>query len=79
VSHTLTNCQEYSLKWINKTAGFVKCFFGGIFAESIIFYAQHCNFCPKTEKYKTDMCGCYTIARLCKLQTRGSGEPVSLT
>jgi len=73
VSHTLTNCQEYSLKWINKTAGFVKCFFGGIFADSIIFYAQ------ETEKYKTDMCGCYTIARLCKLQTRGSGEPVSLT
>jgi carboxypeptidase C (cathepsin A) len=22
----VSNCQEYSLKWINKTAGFVKCF-----------------------------------------------------
>jgi hypothetical protein len=31
--------EEYSLKWINKTAGFVKCFFSGIFADSNIFYA----------------------------------------
>jgi hypothetical protein len=26
------------------------------------------NFCPKTKKYITDMCSCYTIAWLCKLQ-----------
>ena len=39
--------QEYSLKWINKTAGFVKCFFSGIFADS---NARHFNFCPKTKK-----------------------------
>ena len=54
---------------INKTAGFVKCFFSGIFADSNIFYARHFNFCPKTKKiYKTDMCSCYTIARLCRLE-----------
>ena len=36
---------------INKTAGFVKCFLSGIFADSNIFYARHFNFCPKTKKY----------------------------
>jgi hypothetical protein len=46
----VSNCQEYSLKWINKTAGFVKCFYSGIFAESNIFYARHFNFCPKTKQ-----------------------------
>jgi hypothetical protein len=64
----VSNCQEYSLKWINKTAGFVKCFFSGIFADSKIFYARHFNFFFKQKKYKTDMCSCYKIARFCKLQ-----------
>jgi hypothetical protein len=26
IYNCVSNCQEYSLKWINKTAGFVKCF-----------------------------------------------------
>ena len=45
----VSNCQEYSLKWINKTAAFIKCFFSGIFADSNIFYARHFNLCPKTK------------------------------
>ena len=67
----MLNCQEYSLKWINKTAGFVKCFVSGIFADSNIVYARHFNFCPITIFfYKTDTCSCYKIARLCKLQKK---------
>ena len=42
--------------------------FSGTFADSNIFYARHFNFCPKTKKYKTDMCSCCKIIRLCKLQ-----------
>ena len=45
-----------------------KCKKKKIFADS---NAQHFNFCPKTnKKYITDMCSCYTIAWLCKLQKR---------
>jgi hypothetical protein len=56
--YTCISCYTY----INKTAGFVKCFFSGIFADS---NARHFNFCPKTKQiYITDMCSCYTIAWL---------------
>ena len=50
IYNCVLSCQEYSLKWINKTAGFVKCFLSGIFADSNIVYARHFNFCPITKK-----------------------------
>ena len=60
--YTCISCHTY----INKTAGFVKCLFSGIFVDS---NARHFSFCPKTKKkYITDMCSCYTTAWLCKLQ-----------
>ena len=68
IYNCVSNCQEYSLKWINKTAGFVKCFLVVYLLTAISSMPDISISVLKQKKYKTDMCSCYKIARLCKLQ-----------
>jgi hypothetical protein len=41
IDNCVSNCQEYSLKWINKTAGFVKCFLVKLPQEQIVSFGAH--------------------------------------
>jgi hypothetical protein len=66
----VSNCQEYSLKWINKTAGFIKCFLVEYLLTAISSMPDISTSVLKQKIYKSDMCSCYKIARLCKLQKR---------
>jgi hypothetical protein len=70
IYNCVSNCQEYSLKWINKTAGFVKCFLVEYLLTAISTMPDISTSVLKQKIYKTDMCSCYKIARLCKLQKR---------
>ena len=72
IYYCVSNCQEYSLKWINKTAGFVKCFLVEYLLTAISAMPDISTSVLKQKKYKTDMCSCYKIARLCKLQKKGA-------
>ena len=51
IYNCVSNCQEYSLKLINKTARFVKCFFSGIFADSISSIPDISTSVLKQKKY----------------------------
>ena len=63
IYNCVSNCQEYSLKWINKTAGFVKCFLVEYLLTAISSMPDISTSVLKQKKYKTDMCSCYKIAR----------------
>ena len=56
IYNCVSNCQEYSLKWINKTAGFVKCFLVVYLLTAISSMPDISTSVLKQKKYKTDMC-----------------------
>ena len=70
IYNSVSNCQEYSLKWINKTAGFVKCFLVEYLLTAISSMPDISTSVLKQKIYKTYMCSCYKIARLYKLHKR---------